>query len=66
MDIKHFLNYPSENDAMMESSTDKEIIQWIMDTPADGDHDLDNTCILPNVSLKRGVLSNCNLKFATR
>ncbi|KAK9195137.1 hypothetical protein WN943_003256 [Citrus x changshan-huyou] len=37
MDIEHLLNYPCENDAVMESSTDEEIIQgqiWEFDSDA--------------------------------
>ena len=42
MDVKHLLNYLSENDAV----TDEEIIQEIIDTLVDDDHDLDNNSIL--------------------
>ena len=60
MDVEHLFNYPSKNDAVMESSTDEEIIQGIMDTPADDDHDLDDSCVLrfPKIGFSR----NSNLK----
>ena len=32
MDIEYFLNYPCENDAVMESSIDEEIIQGVIGT----------------------------------
>ena len=46
------MNYPSENDAVMESLTGEKIIQGIMDTPTDDDHDLDDNCVLLNVPKK--------------
>lgn len=30
MDVEHLLNYPSENDVVMESPTDEEIIESVM------------------------------------
>ncbi|MBA0816256.1 hypothetical protein Gohar_000941, partial [Gossypium harknessii] len=35
MDVKQVLNYPSENESLMESPTDEEIIQGVMDVLAD-------------------------------
>ena len=66
MDVEHILNYPSENDVVMESPIDEEIIQGKTDTPIideeiiqrkidkliNDDHDLDDSCVLPNVSPK--------------
>ena len=43
MDIENLLNYHCENVAMMKSSTDEKIIQEVMGTSVDNDHD-------PNVS----------------
>ena len=52
MDIEHLLNYSCENDAVMESPTDEEIIQGIMNTSADNDHDPYDSYSLPNISVK--------------
>ncbi|KAK9214619.1 hypothetical protein WN944_006612 [Citrus x changshan-huyou] len=67
MDIEYFLNYPCENDAVMESSIDEEIIQGVIvmessideeiiqgviGTSTDDDHDPDDSYSLPNVSTK--------------
>ncbi|MBA0809455.1 hypothetical protein Gohar_025105, partial [Gossypium harknessii] len=35
MDVEQILNYPSENESLMESPTDEEIIQGVMDVLAD-------------------------------
>ena len=51
MNVDHLLNYPSENDIVMESPTDEEIIQGVMNTPTD-DHDPNNSSVLPSVSSK--------------
>ena len=58
-DVKHFLNYPSENDAVMESPTDEEIIQEIIYKIVDDDHDLDDSCVFTKCFPKRGVSSYC-------
>ncbi|MBA0819184.1 hypothetical protein Gohar_021811, partial [Gossypium harknessii] len=34
VDVEQILNYPSEYESLMESLTDEEIIQGIMDVPA--------------------------------
>ena len=39
MDIENLLNYHCENVAMMKSSTDEKIIQEVMGTSVDNDHD---------------------------
>ncbi|KAK2645755.1 hypothetical protein Ddye_020950 [Dipteronia dyeriana] len=51
MNVDHILNYPSENDIVMESSTDEEIIQRVMNTPTE-DQDPDDINVLPSVSSK--------------
>ena len=51
MDIDHLLNYPSENDIVMESAIYEEIIQGVMNTPTN-DHDPDDNSVLPSVSPK--------------
>ena len=51
MNVDHLLNYPIENDIVMESPTNKEIIQGVMNTPTD-DHDPDDNSVLPSVSSK--------------
>ena len=53
IDVKHILNYSSENDAVMESPTDQETIQGIMDTPTNDDYNPNDSCVLPNVSPKK-------------
>ena len=40
-----------ENDIVMESPTDEEIIQGVMNTPTD-DHDSDDISVLPSISSK--------------
>ena len=52
MDVKHLLNYPCENNTVMESPTDEEIIQGVIGTSADDDYDLDDSYSLPNASTK--------------
>ena len=51
IDIDHLLNYPNENDIVIESPIYEEIIQGVMNTPID-DHDPDDINVLPNVSSK--------------
>ncbi|MBA0876929.1 hypothetical protein Goshw_007216, partial [Gossypium schwendimanii] len=46
------LNYPSENESLMESLTDEEIIQGVMDVPANDEQDLNDSNVLPHVSPK--------------
>ncbi|MBA0810876.1 hypothetical protein Gohar_002829 [Gossypium harknessii] len=52
MDVKQILNYPSEDESLMESPTDEEIIQGVMDVPADDEQDLDDSTVLSYVSSK--------------
>ncbi|XP_022883473.1 CENP-B homolog protein 2-like [Olea europaea var. sylvestris] len=53
MDVEHRLNYPSENDAIMESPTDEEIIQLVMNSNDDeNDPEPDDSSVVPNVSSK--------------
>ncbi|MBA0749687.1 hypothetical protein Gogos_003586 [Gossypium gossypioides] len=35
MDVKQILNYPSENESLIKSLTDEEIIQGVMNMPTD-------------------------------
>ena len=55
MDVEHLLNYPSNNDAVMESAIDEEIIQSVMNTSNDDENnpDPDDSSVLPNVSSKK-------------
>ncbi|MBA0874232.1 hypothetical protein Goshw_013805 [Gossypium schwendimanii] len=62
MDVKQILNYPSENDSLMESPTDEEIIQGVMDVLADEEQDLDNSSVLSHVSPKEVFLAVDTLK----
>ncbi|TYI89495.1 hypothetical protein E1A91_D03G060500v1 [Gossypium mustelinum] len=62
MDVEHILNYPSENESLMESSTDDIIIQGIMDLPADDEQDPDDSSVLPHVSPKDAFLPVDTLK----
>ncbi|MBA0727910.1 hypothetical protein Golax_000858, partial [Gossypium laxum] len=62
MDVKQILNYPSENESLMESPTDEEIIQGVMDVLADEEQDLDNSSVLSHVSPKEVFLAVDTLK----
>ncbi|KAK5843363.1 hypothetical protein PVK06_005817 [Gossypium arboreum] len=62
MDVEQILNYPSENESLMESPMDEEIIQGVMDEPADDRQDPDNSSVLPHVSLKEVFLAVDTLK----
>ncbi|MFQ6627153.1 hypothetical protein Gotur_005863 [Gossypium turneri] len=57
MDVEQILNYPSENESLVESTLDEEIIQGVMDVPAD-----DESSVLPHVSLKKAFLAVDTLK----
>ncbi|XP_022866870.1 uncharacterized protein LOC111386636 [Olea europaea var. sylvestris] len=53
MDVEHLLNYPSENDAVIESPTYEEIIQSVMNSNDDeNDPEPDDSSVVPNVSSK--------------
>ncbi|MBA0718255.1 hypothetical protein Golax_006010, partial [Gossypium laxum] len=52
MDVEQILNYPSENESLMELPTDEEIIQRVMDVSADDKQDPDDSSVLPHVSPK--------------
>ncbi|XP_022843299.1 ARS-binding protein 1-like [Olea europaea var. sylvestris] len=53
MDVEHLLNYPSENDVVMKSPTDEEIIQSVMNSNDDeNDPEPDDSSVVPNVSSK--------------
>ncbi|MBA0816255.1 hypothetical protein Gohar_000941 [Gossypium harknessii] len=62
MDVKQVLNYPSENESLMESPTDEEIIQGVMDVLADEEQDPDNSSVLSHVSPKEVFLAVDTLK----
>ncbi|MBA0756213.1 hypothetical protein Gogos_000012, partial [Gossypium gossypioides] len=55
--LKEILNYPSENESLMESPMDEEIIQGVMDVPADDEQDPDGNSVLPHVSPKQAFLA---------
>ncbi|KAK8299899.1 hypothetical protein V6Z11_D05G348500 [Gossypium hirsutum] len=56
------LNYPSENKFLMDSPTDEEIIQGVIDVPADDEQDPDDSSVLPHVSPKEAFLALDALK----
>ncbi|TYG50390.1 hypothetical protein ES288_D10G171600v1 [Gossypium darwinii] len=39
LDVEQILNYPSDNESLRESPADEEIIQGVMDVPADDEQD---------------------------
>ncbi|KAK8302949.1 hypothetical protein V6Z11_D04G119500, partial [Gossypium hirsutum] len=67
MDVEQILNYPSENESLMESPTDEEIIQGVMDVLADDEQDPNDSRVLPHVSPKEAFLAMDTLKnYLTR
>ncbi|XP_022856380.1 uncharacterized protein LOC111377501 [Olea europaea var. sylvestris] len=57
MDVEHLLNYPSENDAVMESPTDEEIIRSVMNNNDDeNDPEPDDSSVVPIVTLSNYLL----------
>ncbi|KAL6507751.1 hypothetical protein OROGR_023946 [Orobanche gracilis] len=56
MDVEHLLNYPSENDTLMESSTDEEIIESVLNND-DDENDDDDSDVIPIVSSKEAFQS---------
>ncbi len=52
MDVEHLLNYPNENDAVMESPTEEEIIQSVLNNDDNNDLEQDDSSIVPTVSAK--------------
>ncbi|MFQ6660854.1 hypothetical protein Gotur_029219 [Gossypium turneri] len=56
------LNYRSENESLMESPADEEIIQGVMDVPADDEQDSNDSSVLPHVSPKKAFLAVDTLK----
>ncbi|XP_055831028.1 uncharacterized protein LOC129900090 [Solanum dulcamara] len=52
MDVEHLLNYPNKNDTVMESPTEEEIIQSIMNNDDENDLEQDDSRIIPHVSPK--------------
>ncbi|XP_016673208.2 uncharacterized protein [Gossypium hirsutum] len=57
MDVEQILNYPSENESLMESPTDEEIIQGVMDVPIDDEQDPNDSSDLPDISPKEAFLA---------
>lgn len=49
MDVEHLLNYPEENNAVMESPTDEEIIEAVLNDEAN-DPEPDDSITIPQVS----------------
>ncbi|MBA0721849.1 hypothetical protein Golax_009353, partial [Gossypium laxum] len=62
MDVEQILNYPSENESLMQSPTYEEIIQGVMDVLADDEQDPDDSRVLPHVSPKEAFLAMDTLK----
>ncbi|MBA0852441.1 hypothetical protein Goshw_005385 [Gossypium schwendimanii] len=62
MDVEQILNYPSENESLVDSTLDEEIIQGVMDVPADDEQDPDESSVLPHVSPKKAFLGVDTLK----
>ncbi|KAL6557420.1 hypothetical protein OROMI_017770 [Orobanche minor] len=50
MDVEHILNYPNENDVVMELPTDDEIIESVLND--ENDPEPDDSSVTPNVSSK--------------
>ncbi|KAL8102927.1 hypothetical protein AgCh_027454 [Apium graveolens] len=49
MNVEHLLNYPEENNAVMDSPTDEEIIEAVLNDEAN-DLELDDSITIPQVS----------------
>ncbi|XP_015578348.1 CENP-B homolog protein 2-like [Ricinus communis] len=62
INIEQILNYPSENKALMESPTNKKIIERVMGVPANDNQDLDDSNVLLHVSPKEAFLAVKTLK----
>ncbi|MBA0862957.1 hypothetical protein Goshw_014835 [Gossypium schwendimanii] len=62
MDVEQILNYPSENESLMESPTDEEIIQGVLDVAVDDKQDPNDSSVLPYVSPKEVFLAVDTLK----
>ncbi|MBA0653497.1 hypothetical protein Goklo_020665 [Gossypium klotzschianum] len=62
MNVEQILNYPSENESLMESPTDEEIIQGVMDVLADDEQYSDDSDVLSHVSPKETFLVVDTLK----
>ncbi|XP_055833571.1 CENP-B homolog protein 2-like [Solanum dulcamara] len=52
MDVEHLLNYPNENDTVMESPAEEEIIQSVMNNDDENNLGQDDRSIVPRVSSK--------------
>ena len=51
MDVEHLMNYPEENNAVMESPTDEEIIEAVLNDETN-DLEPDDNITIPRVSLR--------------
>ncbi|XP_055812080.1 CENP-B homolog protein 2-like [Solanum dulcamara] len=63
MDVEHLLNYPNENDTVMESPTKEEIIQFVMNNDDENDPEQDDSSIVPHVLLKETFQLDQLLEF---
>ncbi|MFQ6628964.1 hypothetical protein Gotur_007416, partial [Gossypium turneri] len=57
MNVEQILNFPSENEYLMVSPMDEEIIQGVIDVPTDDEQDPDDSSVLPHVSPKEAFLA---------
>ncbi|XP_017628987.1 uncharacterized protein LOC108471963 [Gossypium arboreum] len=57
MDVEKILNYPSENESLIESLTDEEIIQGVIDVSSDAEQYPDDRNVLSRVSPKETFLA---------
>jgi len=60
MDVEHLLNYPNENNAVMELPTDEEIIDSVLND--ENDPELDDSGVTPNVSSKEAFQAVITLR----
>ncbi|XP_026417251.1 uncharacterized protein LOC113312729 [Papaver somniferum] len=61
MDVEYLLNYPNENDAVVESPTNEEIIESVMND--ENDLEPDDSSAIPNVSSKDSFQAMVTLKI---
>ncbi|KAL6535926.1 hypothetical protein OROHE_012770 [Orobanche hederae] len=60
MDVEHLLNYPNENDVVMELPTDGEIIESVLND--ENDREPDDSSVTPNVSSKEAYQAVITLR----
>ncbi|MBA0711063.1 hypothetical protein Golax_010295, partial [Gossypium laxum] len=56
MNVEQILNFPSENEYLMVSPMDEEIIQGVIYVPTDDEQDPDDSSVLPHVCPKEAFL----------